>query len=612
MIRKTITTALIVALLAPTLPLHARVALVIGNSNYAQSPLDNPANDAKAVAQALRDAGFEVELLIDQKRAAMRSSIERFGAKLTAKKQPSVFYYAGHAMQLDWRNYLLPTDINIRSAQDVNSQAVDLNDLLQQLTKASSVTGGSSNVVILDACRDNPFGKTANAAKGLSQIDAPTGTLLAYATAPGNVAQDAGAGSNGLYTENLLKEMKVEGAKIEDVLKRVRLSVRLQSKGQQVPWESTSLEEDFYFKPPRTSIKLSREEAEIQFNQELSAWTAARAGQNVTALEEFMRKYPSGKFSELAQYRLDELMIAQKKELATTLDVKAAALARDKAEAALKALGEREQIVALVLTNSKLDEQRVSALSEREAIVKKKLEFESDAQFAREQLAKATAPSAPLVNTPIPGSIEAILTAAITVSKAESLPSNYPIAKPGEIRQGWQNGDLLVYRETPLSGLFRLETTVRQRAFRVFSTQVQMRTGQLLDHSSYPKGTFNGDSSSSDMQMLIRDYQVGKKWSTRYVRGGASAPYWVEGEGQVLSREALDTPAGKFETFKVAINANELNGPQRKYKETWWIDANSRKPIAYEKFETEADGFVRSHRRGVLIAFENDGRPDRD
>jgi hypothetical protein len=287
-------------------------------------------------------------------------------------------------------------------------------------------------------------------------------------------------------------------------------------------------------------------------------------------------------------------------------------LARDKAEAELKVLEDRERIVALVLTNSKLDEQRVSALSEREAIVKKKLELEADALVAREQLAKATAPSSAAVNTPIPGTIEAILAAAITVSKAESLPSNYPLAKPGEIRQGWQNGDLLVYRETPLSGLFRLETTVRQRAFRVFSTQVQMRTGQLLDHSSYPKGTFNGDSSSSDMQMLIRDYQVGKKWNTRYQRGGASVPYWVEGEGQVIGRETLDTPAGKFETFKVILNANELNGPLRKYKETWWIDSNSRKPIAYEKFETEADGFVRSHRKGILIAFENDGRPDRD
>lgn len=612
MIRKTITTALIVTLLAPALPLHARVALVIGNSNYAQSPLDNPANDAKAVAQALRDAGFEVELLIDQKRAAMRSSIERFGAKLTTKKQPSVFYYAGHAMQLDWRNYLLPTDINIRSAQDVNSQAVDLNDLLQQLTKASSVTGGSSNVVILDACRDNPFGKTANAAKGLSQIDAPTGTLLAYATAPGNVAQDAGTGNNGLYTENLLKEMKVDGAKIEDVLKRVRLSVRLQSKGQQVPWESTSLEEDFYFKPPRTSIKLSREEAEIQFNQELSAWTAARTGQNVTALEEFMRKYPSGKFSELAQYRLDELLIVQKKELAARLDAKEAALARDKAEAELKALGVREQVVALVLSNSNLDEQRVSALSEREAIVKKKLELEADAQFAREQLAKASSPSLPPVNTPIPGSIEAILAAAITAAKEESLPNNYPTAKPGEIRQGWQNGDLMVYRETPLSGLLRISSNVRQRAFSVSSSRIILRSGLMLDHFSYPYGAYKGDTSSSDMQMLVREYQVGKKWSTRYLRGGASTPFWVEGEGQVLGRESLDTPAGKFETFKVSLIANELSGPQRKYKETWWIDTNSRKPIAYEKFETEADGFVRNHRRGVLIAFENDGRPDRD
>jgi uncharacterized caspase-like protein len=202
LLRKTTASAVLVALLIPALTVHARIALVIGNSNYAQSPLDNPANDAKAIAQALRDAGFEVDLLTDQKRAAMLSSIEKFGAKLAAKKQPSVFYFAGHAMQLDWRNYLLPTDIKIRSAQDVTTQAVDLNDLLLQLAKASGATGGSSNIVILDACRDNPFGKTVNTTKGLTKIDAPTGTLLAYSTAPGNVAQDAGMGSNGLYTEN--------------------------------------------------------------------------------------------------------------------------------------------------------------------------------------------------------------------------------------------------------------------------------------------------------------------------------------------------------------------------------------------------------------------------
>jgi uncharacterized caspase-like protein len=523
-----------------------------------------------------------------------------------------VFYFAGHAMQLDWRNYLLPTDIKIRSAQDVTTQAVDLNDLLLQLAQASGATGGSSNIVILDACRDNPFGKTVNTTKGLTQIDAPTGTLLAYSTAPGNVAQDAGMGSNGLYTENLLKEMKVDGAKIEEVLKRVRLSVRLQSNGQQVPWESTSLEEDFYFKPPRAITKLSREEAEAQFDQELSAWSIARAAPKVATLEEFMRKYPNGKFSELAQYRLDALLAEQKKEQDARLNAQEVATARDKAEAELRAVREREQLVTEALTDNNLGAQRVSALSEREALVKKKLELEQQALAAREQLAKSGDSSASSASMSLPGSIDALLAAAISVAKENSRADNFPPANPGEIRRGWQNGDLMVYRETPLSGLLRISTNVRQRAFSVSNTRIILRTGLMLDHFSYPFGTIRGDTSSSDMQMLLRDYQVGKKWSTRYQRSGVGLPYWVEGEGNVSSRETLETPAGKFETFKVAINAREINGPSRKHQETWWIDTVSHKPIAYEKLETEADGFVRLHVKGVLTAFENDGRPDRD
>ena len=520
-------------------PAPARVALIIGNSNYAQGSLENPINDANAVAKALREMGFEVELLVDQKRDSMRASIQNFGAKLAAKKQPSVFYFAGHALQLEWRNYLLPTDIAIRKPEDVATQAVDLNDLLQQLSKAAVANGGSSNIVILDACRDNPFGKNANAGKGLTQIDAPAGTLLAYATAPGNVAQDAGTGANGLYTENLLKEMRSEGAKIEDVLKRVRLSVRLQSKGQQVPWESTSLEEDFYFKPPRSTVKLSRADAEKAFEEEFAAWDIVRGTTNLLAMENFMRRYPSGKFSELAQYRLENLLSA------------------------------------------------ASAGSPAATLTPPATNYE-------------------------PGSIQAIIAAAVVVAQQNSKSDNYPPAKPGEIRQGWQNGDLMVYRETPLAGIFKISTTVRQRVFRAFSTQVELRSRQVIDHYGYPKGQFGGTLASSDMQMLIRDYQVGKKWSTRFVSGGPGGNYWTEGEGKVLARETLDTPAGKFETFKVSLKAEELSGPQRKYDQTWWIDVVSRKPIAYEKFETEADGFVRDHRKGVLVQFENDGPIDRD
>jgi len=204
------------------------------------------------------------------------------------------------------------------------------------------------------------------------------------------------------------------------------------------------------------------------------------------------------------------------------------------------------------------------------------------------------------------------LNSAIALAKEESRASNFPPAKPGEIRQGWQNGDLMAYRETPLTGLLRFDTTVRQRAFGVSSSRVVMRSGLILDHFSYPRGVYGGYLSSSDMQMLVRDYQVGKKWSTRYKHAGPGGEVWIEAQAKVVARETLDTVAGRFETYKVSIQGEEITGQGRKFNQTWWIDGISRKPVAYEKIELEPDGRVRDHRKGILVAFENDGRIDRD
>jgi hypothetical protein len=164
------------------------------------------------------------------------------------------------------------------------------------------------NMIILDACRDDPFGRTEQ--KGLSQLDAPPGTLLAYATSPGNVASD-GDGANGLYTEHLLREMKVPEAKIEDVFKRVRLAVRRRSNGQQIPWESTSLEEDFWFIPPKELKRLAEREAERLYKEELALWERAEKAKDPAPLEDYLRRYPSGRFSELAQLHLDRVLAAQ-------------------------------------------------------------------------------------------------------------------------------------------------------------------------------------------------------------------------------------------------------------------------------------------------------------
>jgi hypothetical protein len=285
--------------------IHAlpRLALVIGNSRYAESPLKNPANDAKAIAADLKQLGFAVDLQMDAKKAAMEQAILSFCGSLAKQKAVGLFYFAGHGLQLSWRNFLVPVDAVLDRADDVPSRTVNMSTLLDGLTRA----GNPMNIVILDACRDNPFGTDLKSGKGLSQMDAPIGTLLAYATAPGNVASD-GSGSNGLYTENLLREMRAPEAKIEDIFKRVRLGVRRASHGVQIPWESTSLEDDFYFLPPAHIKKLSQEELDRQFAEEAAVWEKAKDAAEPAPIESYLKSYPSGRFAELAQMRLDRIL----------------------------------------------------------------------------------------------------------------------------------------------------------------------------------------------------------------------------------------------------------------------------------------------------------------
>ena len=284
-----------------TLP---RVALVIGNTSYVDAPLKNPANDARAIAGELQRFGFQTVLKLDAGRTEMIEAIRAFADTLAQKKGVGTFYYAGHGAQIAWKNYLIPVDAVIDRLEDMQAKTVELKALLDGLVRAQN----PMNVIILDACRDNPFGNKVHAQqKGLSQFDAPPGSLLAYATSPGNVAAD-GEGANGLYTENLLRELKAPETKIEDVFKRVRLAVRRSSQGQQLPWESTSLEEDFYFLPPKQVRKLSEDELEKQFEEELAIWEKIKDLKEPAPIEDYLRRFPSGKFSELAQFRLTRVL----------------------------------------------------------------------------------------------------------------------------------------------------------------------------------------------------------------------------------------------------------------------------------------------------------------
>jgi hypothetical protein len=280
-----------------------KLALVLGNSKYQEAPLRNPANDASAMADTLKASGFDVTLRMDANKADMAAAVQAYVQMLAAKQCVGLFYYAGHGIQLAWRNYMVPVDASLGSTEDVQTQGVDVGDLLRGLTKAAN----PMNVIILDACRDNPFGSLKSATqRGLAQMDAPPNTLLAFATAPGNVASD-GEGANGLYTENLLRQMTVPEAKIEDVFKRVRLDVRKRSNGAQIPWESTSLEEDFWFQPPKELKRLSDEQKAAEFAEELAGWDRIKDSPNADDFYAYLQKYPTGLIAEQAQFRLDQL-----------------------------------------------------------------------------------------------------------------------------------------------------------------------------------------------------------------------------------------------------------------------------------------------------------------
>ncbi len=281
----------------------SRVAVVIGNAAYAGATLPNAANDAKAMGSVLAAMGFQVVLAHDAGKAQMDQAIAQARDLLQGKNGIGLLYYAGHGLQVDWHNYLVPVDAAPQSAADVPRQTVNIQSVMDAFKSA----GNRMNIVVLDACRDNPFGASASA-KGLAPLDAPPGTFLAYATAPGNVADDGSAADgNGLYTRFLLQELPRQDARIEDVFKRVRLQVRMASQGRQIPWESTSLEDDFVFATGQKAEAPGAMRREAEFDAEKTEWDRNKDSPRAEDFYAFLQRYPNGRISELAQFRLDQL-----------------------------------------------------------------------------------------------------------------------------------------------------------------------------------------------------------------------------------------------------------------------------------------------------------------
>lgn len=221
-----------------------KTALVIGNTNYEVGKLRNPVNDARKLSETLTGLGFDVIARYDMDRIGLREAIREFGDAIRDKDGLALFYYSGHGLQSEGTNYLVPVDADIKEEWEIRDQCVSSDQILRMLNSFEN----PFNIIILDACRNNPYeSRYRSATKGLAQPEiVPTGSIMAFSTSPGKVASD-GDGSNGLYTQELIKAIQTPGLDIEDVFKQTRINVKAISGDEQIPWETSSLVGDFYF-----------------------------------------------------------------------------------------------------------------------------------------------------------------------------------------------------------------------------------------------------------------------------------------------------------------------------------------------------------------------------
>ncbi len=310
---------------APTFA-ETRVALVIGNSAYKNAPaLPNPRNDAEGMAAALKRLGFDVSLGVDLEKQAMERLLQGFVEKLD-RADVALLFYAGHGLQVSGSNYLIPIDAKLDRETDLAFQTISL-DLVQRLMEQSQRV----NIMVLDACRDNPLARnlarnmgtrSVGIGRGLGQAQAGIGTLIVYATQPGNVALD-GEGQHSPFTAALLANLETQGLEVRQVFTRVRQAVIQSTKGKQVPWDSSSLTGDWFFTAapgataptpqgpaaatPPPQAPPAPAPADRSADSENLFWQSIRDSRNAADYKAYLAKYPNGTFAELAKIRLAEI-----------------------------------------------------------------------------------------------------------------------------------------------------------------------------------------------------------------------------------------------------------------------------------------------------------------
>jgi caspase domain-containing protein len=290
---------------------NRRTALVIGNGAYTRVPLlRNPQNDAVLVAATLKDLGFEVSIGTNKSQKEMKQLIRDFGQRLRAGGGVGLFYFAGHGVQSNGRNYLIPVDADIQNEADLEDVGIDLNYVLNMMDVAQS----SLNIVILDACRNNPFARGFRSTQaGLAGVKAPTGTLIAYATAPDSTAAD-GDSANSPYTEELTKQMEAPGIVLETMFRRVTEKVSARTGGRQEPWTSDNHKGEFYFK---TAAKLASssvsnsEPAKIDpVAVEREYWETIRNSTDTQDYRNYLQTYPNGAYATIARTKIKQIELS--------------------------------------------------------------------------------------------------------------------------------------------------------------------------------------------------------------------------------------------------------------------------------------------------------------
>ena len=299
--------------LAQSAAADERVALVIGNGAYRNTAaLANPVNDATAIAAALQRLDFTVTLVIDADKRATDDALRNFARSLRGAKV-GLFYYAGHGLQVDGTNYLIPVDAKLADETDLEFEANDIDQILRLMEKSSAV-----NLLFLDACRDNPMAQTLATAmrtrsvalgRGLAVSEGAIGTLIVYATRPGSVAED-GLGPHSPFTDALLQHIETPGIEVRQMLSRVRDSVLRATNEKQQPWDHSSLRGDFYFRPAPAAapaVPAEPKPESLVADKEALFWESIKDSTSPKDFEAYLAQFPDGVFAALARNRIEAL-----------------------------------------------------------------------------------------------------------------------------------------------------------------------------------------------------------------------------------------------------------------------------------------------------------------